>query len=812
MKAIDIGPERIKRTLFERVAAARSEDIAANIGRWLDFAGCTPGETWFELQALGVPTNRNFEETRHAHARSVTEAAVLLAQAEKFNAPGVYIIANQINPAVTARDNSRNAWLTAKKGVSTTDLDIAARTVLYIDIDAKRTKGTSSTDEEKAGAQEATGLIIARLCRTLPVRSIGLGDSGNGFGVYVALNALPVTSEVEQVVRGILAALDVLYTTDRAEVDRSVSDAKRLCPAFGTTKRKGAKDIPERPHRRTAFACGVTVDRLEIENLRMLLDSLMVDLPEARRAEVESAMTGKRAIARATLPTYTGDSPFEHAKTLDPLSVMTWLGLIDGDGNPKCPGCGEVAGTKIIGTGFKCSHNRCAAKGVRDGYRTAVDLVMESRSVESTEAVNMLAEHFGFEGVRAKGQAQALRQRDPRTPTYEGAPEPPEAFNYAETGDAGADAEPVDPSRFAPIKLDPLETLRQAGALIGHAELCAATATPPVSIWFDGVLEDSHVEIAGPSGHGKSTLSALLLCARANPTPRPVKVLGVPVTPAPEGRYVVTVQEENGVFSWRQKCEAACQALGLPVSQTLDRVIFMVRRNVFAGDAKWQAILALGLAGLVGAVFVDSRARVLRGAGESNMEDAQAAMAEQCFGLVNACGAPLFVVSHTRKGKDGAGPSDIEDVSGSLQRGASADVLMLVTATKDDAGRVESATVKFAKLRNAVRVEHPAPVSFRLEVDMDGRWALDTSAPQLVSRDVRALPVRVRELLAEHPGGLTKTRIRDLLHASSDNVEKAISALFEQRAVTKAQALGPGGRPQFVFILRPTYDGGRDDN
>lgn len=346
---------------------------------------------------------------------------------------------------------------------------------------------------------------------------------------------------------------------------------------------------------------------------------------------------------------------------------------------------------------------------------------------------------------------------------------------------------------------DPLTILREAGAIVGYDALVEATAVPPVPIWYEGIEADSHIEVSGPSGHGKTTLAILLAVARAN-TGRPIELLGRRVVPGDPGSFVVVVEEENGKFSLRKKVEIACEALGLPIRETIDRLIFLVRRGVVGGDQRWAAVEALGRAGRVAMVLVDSRARVLR-RGESNKEEDQSAVANMLHGLVEACRAPVVVISHTRKGERGGGPEEIEDISGSSQRGAGADVVLLVTAKKDIAGRVESSRVKFAKLREVVD-EHPEPVAFRLARDVDGRWCIEASAVDTVDHDPRPLADRLRELLAEHPAGLLKTQIREALKASSQNIEAAISDLFAAHALTKEQSLGKNGKPTHRFVLK----------
>ncbi|MBI2390940.1 MAG: AAA family ATPase [Deltaproteobacteria bacterium] len=342
-----------------------------------------------------------------------------------------------------------------------------------------------------------------------------------------------------------------------------------------------------------------------------------------------------------------------------------------------------------------------------------------------------------------------------------------------------------------------LEQLRGSGALVGYDALTEATAVPPVSIWYSGVERDSHIEVAGPSGHGKTTFALMFTLARASCTGSPVMLLGRPVTPGQPGQYVVVIEEENGKYSLRRKAEIACEMLDLPVRETLDRVIFLVRQRVTVSDPRWSAIEQLGRAGKVSAVLIDSRARVLR-RGEANGEDDQAAISNLVHTMVEACGAPVIVISHTRKGERGSGPSEIEDVSGSLQRAAGADVVLLVTARKSATGRVEACTLKFAKLRDALE-DHPAPVTFGIGKNAEGRWCV--SADYIEPVDDRPIADRLVDLLGEHPDGLTKTKIRDVLKVRTDVLETALTGLFSDRRITRKQSV-IGGRPRNLFSLR----------
>lgn len=331
-------------------------------------------------------------------------------------------------------------------------------------------------------------------------------------------------------------------------------------------------------------------------------------------------------------------------------------------------------------------------------------------------------------------------------------------------------------------------------ALVGYDELCAATSRPVEWIWYGIATAWHHIEIAGPTGEGKTTLATLLIVALANPTGRPVLVLGREVRPVDEGRYVVLIEEENGVHSVRSKLERACEALGLPARETIDRMVFVVRKGLRVRSKAWGDLERLAERGAIGALFIDTRARILT-LGSSLSEDDQAKVAEILTNVIEKGGMPVFVISHTRKG-DGR---TTEDIAGSNQRGASADVVVMLTGKRDKNRRVVSSTATFTKIRDDL-LDYPEPVTFTL-AKQDGKWALTTvgSAP---SDDTEAHE-RIFQLLLAN-GWRSKNQIRGSLGMNGETVEGAISRLFEERRI-QVRTTRKGGKECKVFDVPPKF-------
>ncbi len=379
---------------------AAREGIAANVRRWLAFHGHADGEP-IELQALNVATGRgSYTESRVAYAFDGETITRLLVEYEAWSCPAAYFIANEVDPAVATRIQA-GRWHPMQKGESTSDAEIASRRVLYVDVDAKRAKGTSATDAEVAKTHAVAELVYARFAAALGSSPLGLGDSGNGRAVLIALASLPSTLELTQLVKGLLAAIGELYgRPGEVVIDSVVCDPKRLLPAWGSMKRKGIAENAARPHRPTGLACADVVERIDAAALSRLLDGLLLELTDAQRAIVDKAMGKKPAAppASSRATSSVGDRPFERANRCAIEEIASRLGLVDGD-RPRCPGCGSSdSGVAFLNNGLKCSHARCAQKGRPAGFRTPIDLVAETQGIEPREAANVIAEWFGFDG------------------------------------------------------------------------------------------------------------------------------------------------------------------------------------------------------------------------------------------------------------------------------------------------------------------------------------------------------------------------------------------------------------------------------
>jgi hypothetical protein len=197
--------------------------------------------------------------TRADHVRLLRDAE----QRRGFN--GAYQLVNgPIVPEVFARyepNKIHRAW-----NGRVSDPQIQRVRAIFLDCDPVRIKGISATDEEKTLALEVAHDVGAFLAAAVGKEAIGLGDSGNGAFLLIALEPVPPTPETTTRISKLLGLLHRKFGTSRVKIDCSVSNPARLMPAAGTLKAKGWS-TPERPHRMTSFACCKNVVRVPLETI-----------------------------------------------------------------------------------------------------------------------------------------------------------------------------------------------------------------------------------------------------------------------------------------------------------------------------------------------------------------------------------------------------------------------------------------------------------------------------------------------------------------------------------------------------------------
>ncbi len=156
----------------------------------------------------------------------------------------VYFVLNSISEACYAREQQERFIRIAKN--TTSDSDITNRDWILIDIDPKRPSGVSASDKEKE-----TSKVVANKTYSF-LRDVGftepvITDSGNGFHMLYKIN-LENTDENRELIKSFLQVIDMMFSDDKSEIDKSVFNASRIIKLYGTESKKG-NSTEDRPHR-----------------------------------------------------------------------------------------------------------------------------------------------------------------------------------------------------------------------------------------------------------------------------------------------------------------------------------------------------------------------------------------------------------------------------------------------------------------------------------------------------------------------------------------------------------------------------------
>lgn len=158
---------------------------------------------------------------------------------------GVFVTLNPISPElINLAPNTKRTHITW----TANDSDVLRYRWLFVDLDPKRPKDTSSTENEHDRAS-AAGTRLREKLRAMGWPDPLLADSGNGAHLDYRID-LPNDAKSKQLVKSVLRGMATLMEDDTVEVDLKTSNPSRLCRLYGTMTQKGPS-TRERPHRRS---------------------------------------------------------------------------------------------------------------------------------------------------------------------------------------------------------------------------------------------------------------------------------------------------------------------------------------------------------------------------------------------------------------------------------------------------------------------------------------------------------------------------------------------------------------------------------
>jgi putative DNA primase/helicase len=285
--------------------------------------------------------------------------AVEKADADLKGSSTFYATLNPVTHEVHARAANR---LKPFAEYTTKDAEILRRSYLLLDFDPVRPAGVSSTETELALALARRDEIVAWLTGTqdwpAPLRAM----SGNGGHALYRID-LPNDNAARDLVRGCLDVLSRQFATPAVAIDRTVFNAARICKLYGTIARKG-DPTPDRPHRRAEIEERPALHVVTLEQLQALA-------AQRPRMAADACSQPSRAQAFAS-PRLDMREEFDR---------RGWYRqpLTNGKHAVQCPWSHEHSGNSGVSEtvifepgeaeglwGFKCQHEHCAHRTIRD--------------------------------------------------------------------------------------------------------------------------------------------------------------------------------------------------------------------------------------------------------------------------------------------------------------------------------------------------------------------------------------------------------------------------------------------------------------
>lgn len=168
-------------------------------------------------------------------------------------------------------ENKINILYTKVKSV-TKDADIGELKLIMVDLDPKREAGVSSTEEEKAKANELMNAIVADLSKAGLGKPAYVTDSGNGYNAYYPVSC-PVDNKSKKIIADFISTVSKKYSNEFVDVDTTTKNPSRIAKVPGSWSVKG-ESTAERPHRQCQLTeSNVDQEPLTAEQIRRYIES-----------------------------------------------------------------------------------------------------------------------------------------------------------------------------------------------------------------------------------------------------------------------------------------------------------------------------------------------------------------------------------------------------------------------------------------------------------------------------------------------------------------------------------------------------------
>jgi archaellum biogenesis ATPase FlaH len=307
-----------------------------------------PDGQLFEIRLL----RKNPKRTISGYFRTADK---MIEEFQKLDLRGYssYITLNSINPDCYSRAQS-DKFLQSPEN-TTSDGDINGYDWLFVDLDPVRSAGISSSDAEL----EESRKLSCRVMRYL--KEIGFADpiismSGNGYHLLYRIY-VEATEERKELIRKCLAALDMLFSTDKVKVDTANFNQSRICKLYGTLAQKGT-GTTDRPHRMSRVITSQPAEATDIVHLQKLANMLPKEQAPAKYNNYNPK--------QFDIETWMADHGVRWQSKKNGAGYIKYiLDECPFDPNHKAPdSCITIGQSGAIG--FHCFHDHCQGKTWRD--------------------------------------------------------------------------------------------------------------------------------------------------------------------------------------------------------------------------------------------------------------------------------------------------------------------------------------------------------------------------------------------------------------------------------------------------------------
>lgn len=271
----------------------------------------------------------------------------------------VFITLNPVNPLLLLRGANK---IRDYVGDTTGDSDITKREWIFIDFDAKRPSGISSSNEEKEKAKDLMEVVLKELNENnFPQPAIA--DSGNGYHLLYKID-MPNNNDSKGVMTNFLQSLSKKFSNDLIDIDKSVFNASRVIKLYGSLACKG-ENSADRPHRMSSIiSIPHEIKTVSTEDIKLYIEknpykAIKSSNTNKNIATINSKSDTKTDLSSGELESWISKKGIGVSQIKRDSDKITFV-LDECIFNPDHKAPDAAIFQREDGYGYKCLHNSCS--------------------------------------------------------------------------------------------------------------------------------------------------------------------------------------------------------------------------------------------------------------------------------------------------------------------------------------------------------------------------------------------------------------------------------------------------------------------